>query len=66
MAARIVSLLVDGESRLRMGARGRERALATFSCRSQLERTDRLYAALLARAGRLSGVSELRAGSAGV
>lgn len=65
MAARVVSLLVNGESRARMGARGRDRALATFSCRSQLERTDRLYATLLARAGR-SGLSELRVGSAGV
>ena len=65
MAARVVSILVDGESRGRMGARGRERALATFSCRSQLERTDRLYATLLERAGR-SGLSELRVGSAGV
>jgi L-malate glycosyltransferase len=66
MADRIASLLLDGERRERMGAKGRERALATFSSTAQLERSTTLYADLLARAGTHSRAGKVTVRNAGV
>jgi L-malate glycosyltransferase len=54
MAERIVSLLEDAEGARLMGERGRRVVEQKFSCEAQLENTERLYAQLLARAGRVS------------
>jgi len=53
MAERIVSLLEDPEGARRMGERGRRVVERKFSCEAQLENTERLYARLLMRAGRV-------------
>ena len=49
MAARLVSLLRDGERARRMGERGRQVIEEKFSCEAQLARTENLYERLLAR-----------------
>jgi glycosyltransferase involved in cell wall biosynthesis len=50
MAERIVSLLRDPARRAAMGARGREIAVARFSCASQVEQAEQLYQRLLSNA----------------
>jgi L-malate glycosyltransferase len=52
MAEKIVALLADSEAARRMGVRGRRIVEQKFSCEAQLENTERLYAHLLAQAGR--------------
>lgn len=50
MAERIISLLNDPERTREMGNRGRLAVREKFSCEAQLERTERLYDELMAKA----------------
>jgi glycosyltransferase involved in cell wall biosynthesis len=50
MAERIISLLNDKERTREMGERGRRIVEEKFSCEAQLERTEKLYDALMKRA----------------
>lgn len=49
MAARLIALLGDTESALRMGAKGRKVVEEKFSCDAQLARTEDLYDRLLSK-----------------